>query len=566
MSIRRGPGFTATWLAGLVLLLAGCGGGGGGGGGPDLASGGTSGSGTVGGTSGSGVTGGGVTGFGSVIINGTPYRTSADDASISTTFVGPRSGFGEADLAPGMLVQVDWERDSDSAPREAVRIIYLPELIGPVTEALVPAAGSEPARIAVAGRTVVLAATTLVDDPFARGNAGVTAIATAAGLAAGSDRVEVSGYVLVTDPATGASRVQASRIARIGQVDASNPTETVSGVVANTSAGSFDIVDAQGGVITVGFDPAVVSDADLFDAAGSSRLREGAVVRVVGQLDGSSFSSVGEISRALDQLQPVSSAQTLPAEIRGPVTAPPDAGNVFRVDGQRVRIDGATTFEGGAGATALTVGTQVRVRGDLQPPDDGSRVLLATRIEIEPESDVSLDDLVAEAVSAPDAAGNRTFVTRIGVTVQVRATTILKDDSDLSVDGRLRLDDLSVGDFVEVDGYFGAAGRLVAVKLEREDDDAPGCELEARVRGSRVEGGARHYTIDGRPGLVVADVGDDPTLDKVPAGSFGEFEADAPGDCAVRPSGQDVDGNAIDAGFLADEIELEDGPDGFDDD
>lgn len=566
MSIQRGPGRTAAWLAGLVLLLAGCGGGGGGGGdGQPLASGGTSGSGTVGGTSGSGVTGGGVTGFGSVIINGVPYRTSADDATISTTFLGPRSGFGEADLAPGMLVQVDWQRDNDSAPRRAARIIYLPELVGPVTQALVPAAGSEPARLAVAGRTVVLTATTLVDDPFARANAGVTAVTTAAQLAAGSDRVEVSGYVLVTDPATGASRVQASRIARIGQVDATNPAETVSGLVANTRAGSFDVVDSQGGVITVSFDSGAVADASLFDAAGSSRLRAGAVVRVVGQLDGASLTSVSEIRRVLDQLQPVSSATTLPAEIDGPVTAPPDAGNVFRVDGQRVRIDGATTFEGGSGPSALTIGVQVRVRGQLQPAENGSRVLLASRIEIEPESDVSLDDLVAQALSAPDAAGNRTLVTRIGVTVQVRPTTVLKDDSDLSVDGRLRLDDLGVGDFVEIDGYFDGAGRLVAVKLEREDDDS-GCELEARVRGSEVVGGSRYYTIDGRPGLVIADVGVDPTLEKVPAAAFGEFESDTPGDCALRPSGQDLDGNAIDAGFLADEIELEDGPDGFHDD
>jgi hypothetical protein len=149
--------------------------------------------------------------------------------------------------------------------------------------------------------------------------------------------------------------------------------------------------------------------------------------------------------------------------------------------------------------------------------------------------------------------------------VQVRPDTVLKDDSDLSPDGRLNLNDLDAGDFVEVDGFFDAAGRLVAVKVERDDED-DGCELEARVRGSEVVGASRFYTIAGRPGLVVADVGDDPTSEKVAPDTFGEFEADEVGNCAIRPDGMDLDGEPIDAGFLADDVEQEDGPDGGDDD
>lgn len=551
---------TALLAAGLLWLVSGCGGGGGGADGalasrPDVDSGGTSGSGNVeGGTSGSGVAGGGVSGFGSVIVNGVAHRTSADDPDIDTTFVGPAAGFAEADLAPGMLVQVDWRRDSDSAPREAVRITYLPELIGPVTDGFVPGSAGQPGTLTIAGRTVVLTAATVIDDPYARRTAGVTPIRLPADLSAGNDRVEVSGYVLETDPASGASRIQASRIARVAVDGAASAPVTVSGVVSDSAPGEFRIVDTSGAVLTVTFDAAAVQDAALFDAPGSGRLANGVAVRVTGNLGGDALTGVSDIRRVLDDLQPLSAEDTLPAEIEGPITAEPDGDDVFRVDRQRVRFDSATVIDA-PGAGSLQVGRQVRVSGELPTAVDGIRVLQAARIVIEPAPDVQLEDLIAEPPGAADASGNRTFRVRIGVTVRVRPTTVLKDDVDDDGDGRLDLDDLRAGDAVEILGFFDDDGVLVAVKLEREDD-AAGCELEARVRGSEVVGGARYYTV--ARGVVIADAGDDPTDEKVRVDRFGEFEVDDAGSCDVVPSGVDIDGVPVVAGFLADDIEEDD--------
>jgi sarcosine oxidase gamma subunit len=536
-------------FATLLLLLNGCGGGGGG---VSLAVGGTSGSGVVGGTSGSGITSGTVNGFGSVVIGGTSYLTSADDPDIDTTFVGPAAGFAEADLAPGMLVQVLWTRDDDDEPREAERISYLPELVGAVTGQLVVNSG--PDTLVVANRTVEITETSVFDDAYARATAGVSALASAAELSAGDDRVEISGFVLERNSATGASVIRASRIARIGVTGAADPDETVSGIVSSSGAGSFAIADAGGGSITVTFDTAVVADDELLD--GSGRLTEGARVRVTGQLSGDEFAAT-EIRRPLDDLQRAGDDEA-EGEIQGPVTQGPGTGNAFRVAGQPVRFDGDTEFAGGT-ADDLEVGRQVKVEGSLEPPANGERVLLAAEIRIEQDAEVSLTDTVATAVSQPLPGGERTFETRIGLTVVIEPGTLLKDDSDDSGDGRLAVNALEVGDLVELDGYFDAAGALVAVTLERDDDEGS-CELEARVRGSGIVGANRHYTIDGRPGLVVADVSGD-TSELIPPGGFGEFEADGDGDCAVQPDGTDVDGVAIDAGFLAGEVEAEDDDD-----
>lgn len=542
---------------GLLLIMPACGGGGGGS--ASVAVGGTSGSGVVGGTSGTGISSGPVNSFGSVVVNGTIYRTSRDDATIDTEFVGPTAGFGEADLAPGMLVQVDWQSEEDASAREALRITYLPELRGPLTTAWTAPAGGQPARLSVAGRTVELPSGSVLDDPYGRSTAGVTAITAADALEVGADRLEVSGFLIERDSSTGASVIRATRVARIGRQDGGNPPETVTGVINASSAGSFEIVDVSGAVLAVTFDNAAVADDGLFDASDASRLRNGAAVRVTGQLDGSALDEVSEIRRPLDELQPISGEADIDGEIEGLITAEPDSDNTFRVANQAVRFHGDTEFSNGSAAD-LEAGRRVTAEGELRGDSTSARILEAGKIDFETDAEVELEDTVATTPSAPLSSGERTFETRVGITVLVRPQTVLKDDSDVSPDGRLDLDDLAVGDYVEIDGFFDAGGRLVAVTLERDDEDH-GCELEARVAGSEVVGASRHYTIAGRPGLVIADVGDDPALEKVLPGRLGEFEADDAGDCSIRPSGEDIDGQPVDAGFLAGDIDADDDDD-----
>ena len=530
-------------LGALLVLVNGCGGGGAS---FDVAVGGTSGSGVVGGTSGSGVTGGQVTGFGSVLIGGVRHLTSADDPDIDTRFEGPASGFGEADLAPGMLVQADWRQDDDDEPRAASRIRYRPEVSGPVTAALSDTAGGP--AITVAGVTVRLTATTVFDDAYGRTTAGATPLGAVADLDPARDRVEISGYVLPLELPAGAGIVLASRIARVGVAGASDPEETLSGLVDASGPGEFRLVNADGGAVTVRFDAgALADDAPLDDPAGTT-LTEGAQVRVTGQLAGGTLNAVSRVESTLGALAPADGDEPVAADIEGPVAEPPEGGR-FRVAAQTVSFDGATTFVGGDAAD-LTRGRRVRIDGVLGAAVDGVRVLAAETVRIDADSEVGLIDTLTADVSQPGAGGNRTLQTRTGLTVLVRPGTLLSDHSGDAGNGRLPVAALRDGDTVRVDGVFDGDGRLVALALARVDDR--NCQLEARVLRSVVSGSDRHYTIDGRPGLVVAQTGD--TSERVADGADGEFEAADPGDCSIRPTGDDADGNPVDAGFLAGEV------------
>lgn len=529
-----------------AMLLVACGGGGSGGG-FLLPEGGTSGTGVSNGTTVTGISAGQVTSFGSILVNGRTYLTSADDPAIDTTFVGPAAGFSEADLAVAMLVQVLWDQTAADAPRRARRVAYLPELIGAVTGSFDPGNAS----LEVAGRTVRLASTTVFDDVVGRASAGTATLTDPAQLTVGSDRLEVSGFLAVTDPDTGASEIEATRLARIGVE--SDPGVAVTGVVSNPTAGAFELRDSSGRTLTVSFDAGTVTDSSLFEDSASTRLIEEETVRISGELSGDSIVAVSRIERPLADLSVM--VPGLPAqvsgEIAGKITRRLRDDNRFRIAGQRIAIDANTTFLGSSTPADLEVGRRATATGTLMP--GGSDELLASEVFVERAADVELEDVVATAPTAANAAGERTFEVRIGLTVVITPNSILKDDTDISDDGRLDVDTIVPGDFVEVQGFFDAQGRLVAVKLERDDDDDE-CEFEGPVAGSEVIDGRRHYTIANRPGFVIVDIEDDSADEKIRPGAIGEFESDEPGNCALRPTGFDINGHPIDAGFFADDV------------
>ncbi len=551
----------------MVTILNACGGGGVG---APLSEGGTSGTGTNDPAPdpeplAAGVSSGEINGFGSVRVNGIRYLTSADDAGIATEFSGPVAGFAESDLAAGMLVQVIWEQDDEGATRRALRISYLPELIGTVSASL----DVQSNRMQVAGRTVAIAPGAVFDDVYGRNAAGVPTLTGPELLEAGSDRVEVSGFLIVADPTTGGSLIQASRIARVDIASADpDATTSVTGFVSNPDDdGGFDLLDVSGSVIRVTVaDVSVVAPSLLVDAAGL-RFREGQAVRVTGRLDASEFSDVSRVGRVLTDLGAVEVElpEQAQAEIAGPITQAQGNG-ILRIANQGVIIDDATEFLGGTTEAMLSVGRRATARGVIEAGDHGEQQLRAASLFVEPEAEVKLEDLVTSGIGPMDDNGNRSFETRIGLTVLIRPSTILKDDTDASPDGRLDPDTIEPDDYVELRGFFDPEGRLVAVKLEREDFDDE-CEFEARVLGSAVIGGERRYTIANRPGMVIVDLDNDLDEEEIPPGGLGEFESDDPSLCMMRPGGVDLDGNPVDAGFFAEDVDREDdGPDDDDDD
>ncbi len=526
------------FCCGYLLLLLSCGGG------SSLLAG------VPGGTSGTGISMGQISSFGSVLVNGVRYEITPD-----TIFEAPDSDFDETDLAPGMLIQVNWESDDEDGTRTALKITYQPELIGPVTANYIPATAGTPARIGIAGRTVLLSSTTVFDDPYGRASTAIAEIHSANELAVG-DRVEVSGTLIVTVPGTGASAIKAVRIARIAPAQTASPV-SVTGTIGQAESGSFEIVDSHGPALTVLFEPGIVGDDDLCQTPACDLLYNAADVRVSGTLsaDWTQLTATA-IESPLERLNPLEEQNddAIDADIESVITAVETGNNRFRVAAQWVRYDGNTVFTGG-GVEQLQEEQSVRVIGTLTDQAGGEQDVLADEIHIIPDAEVTLEDRIAGQPQFVAADNSWILPMRISLEVRLQADSILLDDDD---DGRLRPEDLAAGDMVTVRGYFNPGGQLVGMILVREDDDDDdeGCELIARTSGSEINDSntARYYSISGRSGLVIADGGLDYANEKLSAGQLGEFAGTAAG-CGMLPAGTDISGNPIDAGFFAEDIE-----------
>jgi Domain of unknown function (DUF5666) len=162
-----------------------------------------------------------------------------------------------------------------------------------------------------------------------------------------------------------------------------------------------------------------------------------------------------------------------PVAIEGPITG---FGSIY-VNGIRFDIASAQITANGVVVTQadLAIGQVVNVVGTLDP--DGV--------------DGTADAVVFEAhvlgpVTALDTAAGT--LTVLGQTVQTDAETVIEAD-----DAPVSLAVLVVGDVVEISGYVGAGGTIVATRVEREDGD----EYRVRGRATNVDTAARTLMING---------------------------------------------------------------------
>ncbi len=130
-----------------------------------------------------------------------------------------------------------------------------------------------------------------------------------------------------------------------------------------------------------------------------------------------------------------------------------------------VTTDGNTSFVNG-NAASLAIGVKAKARGQIQA--DGS--LLAAQITIQPTTAVRAEG----HIESIDAAAGTMMV--LGVQFEIRDQLRLEDKSSADVDP-LALDDLGIGDEVEVRGYLDGT-QAVATRIERDDP-----EDRARLRG-----------------------------------------------------------------------------------
>jgi mono/diheme cytochrome c family protein len=474
-------------VSALALLVAGCGGGGGGGDdGPAVNPPPTGGAGkTV-------FVTGAIAGFGSVIVNGVRYDTDSAQVSIEDR---PATA---QELRVGEVVHLKAEIDAGGTAR--ARTIDQDDLVQGAVQAVDPLAGT----LTIAGQTITVDNETIFDDSIpTRSLSGIVV----------GDRIEVHGFAGGTGPA---------RATRLEKAGAGETEVEVTGVVKD--------LDATAKRFTVGTLRVDYATATLEDF-GSTGLAAGQLVEV----KGTSFLTDGALraTRVDREDEDFPGASGDSSEVEGLVTRFGSATD-FDVAGQKVITNGSTVYVNGTAAD-LGLNVKVEAEGTL----DASGALVAAKVAFKRQSTARL----AGEVESIDVA-NGTF-RALGVTVVVSATT--RKEDHFSDDHFFGLDDLRVGDWVEVGGYADAAvaGRLIAMRLERDE-----AEDEVELRGPASDIGATSLRVLGvrvelLPGTEYED--EDTSI------SAAEFLARAAGQVV------EVDGSWNGTALLADEAQIERG-------
>lgn len=385
-----------------------------------------------------------IQGFGSIVVDGVHYNT--EDAVIMVNDTPGTQG----ELFVGQMVTVRGFSNGDGTG-VATAVTFDAEIEGPIT-------GIDRARdrLTVLGQTVIVSGLTVFEGiEFA--NLAV------------NDFVEISGSF----DANGAVRASSVEL-----VPAVPDTVEVKGTVANLdTANRTFLLNA----LTVDYSTAVLEPA-------GRPLANGQFVEVEG-----TAADQGLIASKVEREERVAAERGENAKVEGFVESVV-SDTRFVVAGLTVEHDVDTKFEGGSAAD-LRGNLAIEVKGVI----DANGVLQAEKVEIETEDERELHIRLKAPVQAVDSSARTIKV--VGVTVNVNPATIIKDDRD---DRRpFGLDDLRVGDFVEIRAFI-SNGSLIALYVER-DDDEDRVVLQALLE--RVDEAANLLVLEGVSVYVSAEAG-----------------------------------------------------------
>lgn len=442
--------FAMVLLSGLMAFLPGCNSGTGAD--SQVAEGGIGGTGITP----TGVSSGTITGFGSVIVNGTRFDTSEATITVDGQQV------SEAALEVGFAVRVT----GDIATAKAASVESTETVRGPVAAVVINDLDKLSATISVLGQTVRTDELTNFDG-FDLATLTVGQVVGISGLRTASGIVSAS-YITL----------------RSGG-------EQVVGEVTSLTTSTFSIAG-----LVIDF-----SGANLASLPGG-QLQEGQLVEVRGSLAtaGSPAMLTATDIASFDffSVQPDDDV-----EIEGFVTSVAAGTTMFRIGPVAVATTAATQFVDGLLAD-IVLDARVEVEGVI----DTSGQLQAEKITIKPTSSVRIE----ASVDSTDTGA--ATVTILGITVETDASTRFSDDSDADLES-LRLSDLNPGDQLSVKGFL-SDGVVTATRIDREDSDDD--EQRVQIRGpvefeDTLTGAVRilGVTVSGRTdlGTVFEDLSDD---------------------------------------------------------
>ena len=371
----------------------------------------------TGGITRTGVAVGPITGFGSVIVNGTTYNTD------NATFTIDGQAATQDDFSVGQVVFLEGTIDDDGTNATATTVSFDDALEGPVSSV-----DNALNQIVVLGQTVVITAATSIDDSCPATLDGLLAV----------PAVEVSGLADANGD-TEATRIECRDATWDGVME-------VNGLVSGHNGGAMTFMinglEVEYSAATVDNFPTagVIIDGDPVEAKGTV-------------LNGNTL----EATRVEYKGNRFATNDGDFAEIEGFITRFASATD-FDVSGLAVTTTGTTTYEGGTAAD-LGLNLKVEVDGSF----NAAGVLVATKVEIKSATAVRVTgDL--------DSVSGSTL-TILGITVNTDALkTRFEDKSDADIDP-LRVADLNAGDYVEIRGQEQPVGQITAMLVERDDPD-----------------------------------------------------------------------------------------------
>lgn len=474
-----------------------------------------------GGMSGTGVSQGSINSFGSIFVNGVEWGLGG------ATIESDGAPLGEADLRLGMVARVEGDFANDRLSGRAQRVSVDDAIEGPIEADPVETIAGVEKTFTVLGTTVVVRVGRTVFDDGALFES-----------LAANDVVEVSGFV------DDVGAIQATRIELEGIYPARDRVELrgrVSNLVRNPdSSGIFDL------------GPTVVryTDATRFSNASRSSLQNGDLVEVEGTLRPSGT----EVdASALERESSGLGEDRDDVEIEGYVALCAESPD-YCVNGIPVD-DSKATFE--PSDFDPMPGDPVEIEGRL-----AAGVLIAEKVGSEEADEAARDVRIDAAITSIDP-GARTLVV-LGVTVAADGKTHLEDDSDLD-DENLSFAELQPGQFVEIEAVATGTSTARALSIEREDATAGSDDVRLAGPVTALDPITPALSILGQP--VPLDAG---TVYRDADGvvrSEEEFFRN-PGDVFLGDIVRARDRDAASLSVLteADEVELQDAEDLFDDD
>ncbi len=410
-------------------------------------------------TTASRATSGIITGFGSIFVNGIEFET--DSASFD---VDDDSNSSQDDLRIGMRVKVTGTVNADGTSGKAVSVVYSSELKGPVSNLVKTFDAVDPTllvsvMLTILGQQVEVNSDTTFDDDF-----GLTMATLQVG-----DLLEVSGF-------SSASGIIATHIEKqkAEQYDASDEVE-IKGEISQLTDSSFVV---RG--ISISYDTNTYFDDGLTVAD----LVDGLYVEVKGTYDADQDLFIAsEIEASKDQLDDSDDE----VEIEGMVADYDADAMTFSVQGLTVDFSASPKME--PASLQLADGIKIEVEGNM-----ANGVLVASKIEqrgqkIEVQAMISaLNDFDTNdpsiSLSLFGGDGN--------ITVRVNHQTKMEDSR--GEDESMTLNNLAVGDYVEIKAFYDGTQVINAVELERDEMD----EIELQGPITAFDEGVQSVTMFGQ--------------------------------------------------------------------